>query len=139
MLSLATWARFSLTLFRILFLTHFRSKKAPPPTSFFHVTSTNVGISPQNFLTFSFNSFATLVKSWFFWSNPDKIKVMITSLIVILESPNVGQMTTFTILFESRDKVLLVKPWTEIMTSSPLYQNVFILRSPKVANFADGD
>ena len=64
---------------------------------------------------------------------------MITSLIVILESPNVGQMTTFTILFESRDKVLLVKPWTEIMTSSPLYQNVFILRSPKVANFADGD
>ena len=67
---------------------------------------------------------------------------MITSLIVILESPNVGQMTTFTILFESRDKVLLVTeilPWTEIMTSSPLYQNVFILRSPKVANFADGD
>ena len=34
-----------------------------PPTRFFPVTSTNVGISPQpkNFLTFSFNPFATLV------------------------------------------------------------------------------
>ena len=27
--------------------------------------------------------------------------------------------------------------WTEIMTSQPLYQNPFILRRPKVANFAD--
>ena len=32
-----------------------------PPTSFCNTTSTNVGISLQNFLTFSFNSFATLV------------------------------------------------------------------------------
>ena len=32
-----------------------------PPISFSSVTSTNVGISPQNFLTFSFNPFATLV------------------------------------------------------------------------------
>ena len=32
-----------------------------PPTSFSSVTSANVGISPQNFLTFSFNPFATLV------------------------------------------------------------------------------
>ena len=32
-----------------------------PPTSFFPVTSTNVGICPQNFLAFSFNSFASLV------------------------------------------------------------------------------
>ena len=31
-------------------------KKAPPLTSFSPVTSTNVGISPQNFMTFSFNS-----------------------------------------------------------------------------------
>ena len=30
-------------------------------TSFSSVTSVNVGISPQNFLTFSFNPFATLV------------------------------------------------------------------------------
>ena len=32
-----------------------------PPTSFFLVTSTNVGTSPKNFLTFTFNPFATLV------------------------------------------------------------------------------
>ena len=32
-----------------------------PPTSFLPVTSTNVGIGNQNFLTFSFNPVATLV------------------------------------------------------------------------------
>ena len=37
------------------------TKSSPHPTSFSSVTSTNVGISPQNFLTFSFNPFATLV------------------------------------------------------------------------------
>ena len=51
-------------------LTHFRIKwgrawgkgcKKRPHTSFSHVTSTKVGLSPQNFLTFSFNSFAALV------------------------------------------------------------------------------
>ena len=36
-------------------------QKAPPPTHFSPVTSTNVGISPKDFLTFSFNPFATLV------------------------------------------------------------------------------
>ena len=37
-----------------------------PPTSFFPVTSTNVGIYPYNFLTFSFNPFATLVQNFKF-------------------------------------------------------------------------
>ena len=32
-----------------------------PPTRFSPVTSTIVGISPQNYLTFSLNSFATLL------------------------------------------------------------------------------
>ena len=32
-----------------------------PPTSFSPVNSTNVGVSPQNFLTFRFKPFATLV------------------------------------------------------------------------------
>ena len=32
-----------------------------PPTSFCNVTSTNVGISAQIFLTFSFNPFVRLV------------------------------------------------------------------------------
>ena len=35
--------------------------KKTPPTSFSPVTSTNVGTCPQNFLTFSFNSFNRLV------------------------------------------------------------------------------
>ena len=37
-------------------------KKPPSHTSFFLVTSTNVGFGPQNFLTFNFNPFATLVQ-----------------------------------------------------------------------------
>ena len=36
-------------------------QKDSPPTSFSPVTSTNVEIRPQNFLTFSFNPFARLV------------------------------------------------------------------------------
>ena len=32
-----------------------------PPTSFSPVNSTNVGISPKNFVTFTFNPFPTLV------------------------------------------------------------------------------
>ena len=32
-----------------------------PPTSLFPITSRNVGISPQDFLTLSFNPFVTLV------------------------------------------------------------------------------
>ena len=32
-----------------------------PATSFSPVTSTSVGISPKNFLTFSFSPFATLM------------------------------------------------------------------------------
>ena len=34
--------------------------KKGPPTIFSPVTSTNVGLSPQNVLTFSFNTFATV-------------------------------------------------------------------------------
>ena len=39
--------------------------KKAPPTSFSPATSTNVGISPQNFLTFSFNPFDRLVQSFY--------------------------------------------------------------------------
>ena len=42
------------------------------------------------------------------FSNPYKIKVMITSLIEMLELPNFGLMTTSTVQLESRDKVWLV-------------------------------
>ena len=90
--------------------------KKAPPTSFSPVTSTNIGFGPQNFLAFSFNTFATLVqnlkfvpsaspkllnlnqdhpsKKQFFWSNPYKIEVMITFLIEMLQLPNFGHMTT---------------------------------------------
>ena len=34
------------------------------PTSSSPVTSTNIGISPQNFLTFSFNPFAPLLQNF---------------------------------------------------------------------------
>ena len=50
---------------------------------------------------------------------------------------NFGRMTTSTIQFESRDQILLVTSYTETMTSKPLFQNIFILRKPAVANFAD--
>ena len=36
-------------------------QKSYPPTSFFPITSANVGISPQNFLNFTFNPFTTPV------------------------------------------------------------------------------
>ena len=42
---------------------------------------------------------------------------MITSLIEMLELQNFDQMTTSTILFESRDKTMFVTSWTEIVTS----------------------
>ena len=89
---------------RSLKAIQYGSSKGPPtrfwgskdlPTSFFPVTSTNIRNSPQAFLTRSFISFTfrTSQKMFFFWSNPYKI-VMITSLIEMLELPNVGRMTS---------------------------------------------
>ena len=87
-----------------------------PPTGFSPEASTNVGFSPQNFLAFSFNPFATLVQTFKFLpyasskllnlnqdhpSNPYKIEVTITFLIEMLQLPNFGHMTT-------SDKILLV-------------------------------
>ena len=56
-------------------------------------------------------------KKWLFWSNLYKIEVKVTSFIEMLELPNFGHMTISTTQFESRDTILLVKPWTEITTS----------------------
>ena len=41
-----------------------RGAKSPLPTSFSPITSKNVRLSPQNFLTFSFNSFSAPVQSF---------------------------------------------------------------------------
>ena len=51
-----------LTLFRMCVCQEGGGEPKRPPTSnsFSPVTSANVGISPQNFLTFSFNPFTTL-------------------------------------------------------------------------------
>ena len=91
-----------------LFRTRIGAKKVPH-TSFSPAASTNVGIIPKNFLTFSFQPFchtnvkfqdhaqchsqiieleprAPLKKIVFFWSNPYILKVMITSLIEMLDS-----------------------------------------------------
>ena len=51
--------------FSMLLSALFRGPKRPP-TSFLPLTSTNVGISPENFLTFSFNTFGTLVQNFTF-------------------------------------------------------------------------
>ena len=101
------------------------------PATFFPVTSTDVRLSQHKFLTFSFNLLATLLqnlkvitsaspqllnsnqdypsKKWFFWSNPYKIKVLITSLIEMLEFPNFGHLIISGILFESHDKIFLLR------------------------------
>ena len=81
-----------------------------PLGSFSPVTSTNVGISPQNFLTFNFNPFTTPsssskllnfdhehhAKKNFFRSNSYKIEVMIIFHIEMPELPNFGHTTTST-------------------------------------------
>ena len=55
---------------------------------------------------------------------------MITSLIEMLELPNFGHITT-KVKRESRDKIFLVTPQTEIL------QNTYFLRRTRVANFSD--
>ena len=108
-----------------------------PPYQFSPVTSTNVGISPQNILTFSFNPFATLVENFKFVPNVSlkllnvnqdhpsekavflvkSNEVVISSLKEMLELPNFGHINKSTIQFESRDINLLVTPSTGIMKS----------------------
>ena len=100
---------------KVLTLSGWGGGKKALPTSFSPVISTNVGFGPQNFLTFSFNPFTTLVlnikfvpsaspkllnlnqdhpsKKRFSWSNPYKIEVMITFPIEMLQLPNFGHMT----------------------------------------------
>ena len=80
------------------------------PTSLSPVTSINIGISHQNFLTFSLthlphwckisSSYLMSVPNYWTWTkttsqkNPYKLEVMITSLIEMLELPNFDQVTT---------------------------------------------
>ena len=55
-----------------------------------------------------------LRESWFFLSNTYEIEAMITSLIKMLELANfISHLTTFTILFEERDKMYLMMSRTK--------------------------
>ena len=111
------------------------SKKDPIPHSFSIVTSRNVRITPKTCWLLVFTllphwckilrpylvpvpSYWTWTKStpqknWFFWWNSCKIEVLVTSLIEMLVLPNFGHITTSTIWFESRDKILLKTSWTQ--------------------------
>ena len=55
------WMSLFLRKNNILILFKIGGQKGHPPTSVSPVTSTNVEISPKNFVNFSFNPFATLV------------------------------------------------------------------------------
>ena len=79
----------------------------------------------------------TSQKKRYFWSNPYKIEVVITSFIEMLQLPNFGHMNESTIKFESREKILLVTSSTWIMTSYILFKNTVILRRSWVAIFAN--
>ena len=70
----------------------------------------------------------------FFWSNPYKIEVKITSLIEMLGLPNFSHMATSTIWFESHNKIL----WRhgQKLCCHNLHFKM-LLRWPGVAIFAD--
>ena len=99
-------------------------------TSFSPEIPTNVRISSYYFLHFSFNLFVTqletsnaisvtspkllnlnqdhLSENLFFWSNPYKIKVVITPFIENPELPNFAHMTLLTMQFQLSDKIVLM-------------------------------
>ena len=64
------------------------------------------------------------------------MQVMITSLKEMLELPNFGHMTLSTIKLNSRDKILMVTSRRKMMMSQHMFQNTFILRGPRIVNFA---
>ena len=90
-----------------------------PTTTFSHITSTNIGISSENFLTFSFSHFSTLALNFnlipsaspkllnlnqkhlseklLFCQIVIKFEAMKASFSEMLELPNCGHMSTFTL------------------------------------------
>ena len=65
--------------------------------------------------TTNFDHEHLLKKNWFSRSSSYEFEVIITSLIEMLELANSGHMTKSTISFKSRDKILLVMSFTEII------------------------
>ena len=74
-------------------------------------------------------------KKCFFWSNPYKIEIMITSLIEMQGLLNFGYMTTSTIQFESHFVGDVIDINYDLIIF--FFQNIFILRRPGEAIFAD--
>ena len=125
-----TTGKVQFLIFSFLLTSKILSVNTLPRTSSFPLSCTDVEISPKNFLTFSFNSLALLVsnfkhtkcqcqiieleprlplkKSAFSCQILYKTQVMRTSLLEMLDLPNFSHMTTSTISFDSRDKILLV-------------------------------
>ena len=74
--------------------------KRPTATSFSHVTSTNIGINPQNSLNSALSNYRNWTNSThqkkklitIFWWDPDKIQFLTNSFTEILELTNSGYM-----------------------------------------------
>ena len=121
-------------------------------TSFPPVTSTNVGFSLQNVWLLVSNLLphwsktsrsypvpnywtwtkSTPKKNWFFWSNPYKIDIMITSVIEMLELSNLGHMATFWIVLRC------IAYWTAALKRGrDLFQRKrnYSHKTPKPCNF----
>ena len=54
-----------------------------------------------------------------------------------MELPNFYHLTASTILFELRDKILLVTSWAKTLTSKLFFPKMFISKRPRRAIFAD--
>ena len=62
---------------------------------------------------------------------------MITSLIEMLELPNFDKRDHIYNIIKVKGKIVLVVSRTEIMMWKPLFQKAFILRKPRLVNFAN--
>ena len=117
-----------------LLLLFWMGEKARPPLpyQFFPSTSTNVGVSPKNFMTFS--CFNPTLSHWYkvsrpclvpipnYWTwtkrTPEKLVFFTKSLWYnfshVKKLTNCGRMTTSTIWLESHNEILLVISWTKL-------------------------
>ena len=79
------------------------------------------------------------LKKRFFWSDPYKIEVMITSLKEILDLPRVLQLVTWPHLQYNLSNVIKFCWWRHglRLRRHNLFQNTSLLRRTRVANFND--
>ena len=76
------------------------------------------------------------LKKWFFWSNPYKIEVMITSFIEMLELPDVGHITTSTMQFSRTIKFCWWRNGHKLWRRN-LYSKFLYFKKIYSSNFAD--